>query len=93
MIIGVCKIILSIPESFSLKDKRRVKRSIVEKVRSKFNVSISEIEAQDSLNELILGISYISTDSNQIYRVFSDVIKLVEKEKNSFIVDYEINIL
>ncbi len=93
MIIGVCKIILSIPESFSLKDKRRIKRSIVEKVRNKFNVSISEIEAQDSLKELVLGISYISTDSNQIYRVFSDVIKLVEKEKDGFIVDYEINIL
>ncbi len=93
MIIGVCKIVLSIPESFSLKDKRRIKRSIVEKVRNKFNVSISEIEAQDSLNELVLGISYVSTDPNQIYRVFSDVIKLVEKEKDSFIVDYEINIL
>lgn len=93
MIIGVCRIVLSIPESFSLKDKRRVKRSIVEKVRNKFNVSIAEVEAQDNINELILGISCISTDSNQIYRVFSDVIKLVEKEKDSFIVDYEINIL
>ncbi|MCS7202155.1 MAG: DUF503 domain-containing protein [Dictyoglomus sp.] len=93
MIIGVCRIVLSIPESFSLKDKRRVKRSIVEKVRNKFNVSIAEIEAQDNIRELILGISCISTDSNQIYRVLSDVIKLVEKEKDSFIVDYEINIL
>ncbi|MCX7845879.1 MAG: DUF503 domain-containing protein [Dictyoglomaceae bacterium] len=93
MIIGVCRVVLSIPESFSLKDKRRIKRSIVEKVRNRFNVSIAEIEAQDSINELILGISCVSTDSNQIYRVFSDVIKLVEKEKDSFIVDYEINIL
>jgi len=93
MIIGVCRIILSIPESFSLKDKRRIKKSIVEKVRNKFNVSIAEIEAQDILNELILGISCISTDSNYIYKTFSDVIKLVEREKDSIIVDYEISIL
>lgn len=93
MFIGVCRVILSLPESFSLKDKRRIKRSMIEKIRNKFNVSIAEIEAHDILNELILGISCISTDSNQVYRTFSEVIKLIEKEKDSFIVDYEIDIL
>lgn len=92
MVVGVCRIILSIPESFSLKEKRRVKQSITEKVRSRFNVSIAEIDSQDILNQLVLGISCVSTDSNHIYKVFSEVISLVEKEKDSYIVDYEIDI-
>uniref|UniRef100_A0A7C3RLK3 DUF503 domain-containing protein n=1 Tax=Dictyoglomus thermophilum TaxID=14 RepID=A0A7C3RLK3_DICTH len=93
MLIGVCRVILSIPESFSLKEKRRVKRSIVDKIRTRFNVSIAEVDAQEIWNELVLGISIVSTESKHIYQILSDVIKLLEEQKDTEIVDYEIEIL
>jgi len=93
MLVGVCRVILSIPESFSLKEKRRVKRSIVDKVRTRFNVSIAEVDSQEIWNELILGISIVSTESKHIYQILSDVIKLLEEQKEAEIVDYEIEIL
>jgi len=93
MLVGVCRVILSIPESFSLKEKRRVKRSIVDKVRTRFNVSIAEVDSQEIWNELVLGISIVSTESKYIYQILSDVIKLLEEQKEAEIVDYEIEIL
>ena len=93
MLVGVCRVILSIPESLSLKEKRRVKRSIVDKVRTRFNVSIAEVDSQEIWNELVLGISIVSTESKHIYQILSDVIKLLEEQKEAEIVDYEIEIL
>jgi uncharacterized protein YlxP (DUF503 family) len=93
MLVGVCRVILSIPESFSLKEKRRVKRSIVDKVRTRFNVSIAEVDSQEIWNELVLGISIVSTESKHIYQILSNVIKLLEEQKEAEIVDYEIEIL
>jgi len=92
-LIGVCRVIISIPESFSLKEKRKVKRSIVDKVRSKFNVSIAEVESQEIWNELVLGISIVSTESKYIYEVMSEIIKLIEEQKDTELIDYEIDIL
>ncbi|MFN3698970.1 MAG: DUF503 domain-containing protein, partial [Dictyoglomus sp.] len=61
-----------------MKEKRKVKRSIIDKVRARFNVSIAEVESQDIWNELVLGISMISTESKHIYEVMSEVIKVIE---------------
>ncbi len=93
MLVGICKVVISIPESFSLKEKRKVKRSIIDKVRARFNVSIAEVESQDIWNELVLGISMISTESKHIYEVMSEVIKVIEEYKEAELVDYEIDIL
>ena len=48
MIIGACTIKLIIYESNSLKDKRHVIKSIIGKIQSRFNVSIAEIDLNDS---------------------------------------------
>ena len=47
MNIGVCEIRLRLPENSSLKGKRQVLKSIIARVASKFNVSISEVDDQD----------------------------------------------
>ena len=41
MVIGVCRLTISIAESYSLKDKRRVVKSLVERVRHRFNVAVA----------------------------------------------------
>ena len=48
MVIGVCKIVLSIDNAFSLKEKRRVIKSIIGRVKAKFNASIAEVDMNDT---------------------------------------------
>ena len=56
MFVGVCVLELRIPGSFSLKDKRQVVRSAVQRMRQKFNVSVAEVGELDLWNVASLGI-------------------------------------
>ena len=55
------KLIFHIQQSFSLKDKRQVRRSLIEKTRHKFNVAIAEIDTQDVHQTLTIGVAVVSS--------------------------------
>ena len=73
MHVGICTIRLRIPENGSLKDKRRVLKSIITRVRNKFNVSVAEIENNDNWQLATLGISCVSNDKRHANEVISKV--------------------
>jgi len=52
-----------IPHAASLKDKRQVRRSLVDKTRQRFNVSVAEVGTQDIYQTLTLGIAVVSGDA------------------------------
>ena len=51
MVIGVCHLELFLHENFSLKGKRQVLQSLVQRARKRFNISISEVDATGSVAE------------------------------------------
>jgi uncharacterized protein YlxP (DUF503 family) len=73
MHVGICTIRLRIPENGSLKDKRRVLKSIITRVRNKFNVSVAEIENNDNWQMATLGITCVSNDKRHANEVISKV--------------------
>ena len=94
MIVGLCKIKLRAPESQSLKQKRSVVKSLVAKLRRKFNISVSEIENQDSWQMITLGISSVSSSQAHIHQIFNNIILFIEKERlDAEILDYEIELI
>ncbi len=60
MVVGVMELHFRIFNSFSLKDKRRVLKSLMDRTRRNFNVSIAETGNNDMLNLATIGISCIS---------------------------------
>lgn len=79
MNIGVLKVKLHLPESTSLKDKRQVLRSIIERLNNRFGVSVAEVDDNDRRSLATLGICFTSNDSRHTDRILSKV--------KSFIVD------
>lgn len=73
MVVAVLEIALSIPQSASLKDKRRVLKSVKDRVRSRFNVSIAEVGDQNLWKSARLGIAVVSGDSTYANGVVSKV--------------------
>ena len=73
MIVAVLKVSLSIPHAVSLKDKRRVLKSVKDKLRNKYNVSVAEIGDQDIWKTAQLGIAVVSNDSTYANGVISRV--------------------
>lgn len=78
MIILGMKVSFLIYNSYSLKDKRSVVKSIIKKTQNKFNVSISEVEAHDKLNQGVLGIAVVSNDRKLSQQILDQVIQEIE---------------
>ncbi len=93
MFIGVATVELYISEAFSLKDKRRVLKSIIAKVKGKFNVSLAEVDFNDNWNKALLGITCVSSDSSHIDSMLNNTVNFIEKEGWSEVVDYQTEII
>ncbi len=93
MIIGACTIKLLIYESNSLKEKRHVIKSIIGKIQSRFNVSIAEIDLNDSWQTSCIGFACVSNDTTHANQVISNVLKFIDGDSRVEIIDYSIEIL
>ena len=92
MHIGVCTLYLRLLESHSLKEKRRVIKSIKDRVRNKFNVSISEIDELDKWQWATLGVACISNDARFANSVLSKIVDFVDGIHLVELVDCEVQI-
>lgn len=61
MTVGVCRLTLHLPESRSLKDKRSVVKSVLDRLGAK-NVSAAEVDAHDLWQRAELGFAVVSRD-------------------------------
>ncbi|HLI52291.1 MAG TPA: DUF503 domain-containing protein [Thermomicrobiaceae bacterium] len=80
MVIGTCSIIILVPGSASLKDKRRVVRSIIAKTRSRFNVSIAETGNLDSWQVAELGLACVSNSSRHADEMVQTINRFIENQ-------------
>jgi len=94
MNIGACVVRLRLPENDSLKGKRQVSKSIIERVKNRYNVSIAEVADQDLWQLLTLGITCVSTSAQHANEVLSKVVDFIQQSKFDVeMLDYEIEII
>ncbi|MFA9396872.1 MAG: DUF503 domain-containing protein [Clostridiaceae bacterium] len=93
MFIGTLEIKIHINFSHSLKEKRMVKRSIIQRVKNKFNVSIAEVEDMDKHQLLVLGVSSVSNSKNKASEIIQNVYNFIELNVEGEIIDSFIEIL
>tara|TARA_B100000959_G_C14772953_1_gene538267 strand:- start:134 stop:418 length:285 start_codon:yes stop_codon:yes gene_type:complete len=93
MQIGTLLLKLAIHEARSLKDKRRVVKSLKERLRRKFNVSIAEIEAQDVRQSAVLGVAIVGNERRYLDQVLSQIVNAVRTFRPGLLIDYEIDFL
>ena len=93
MVVGVCTLELEIPASHSLKDKRRVVKSLAARVRQSFNVSIAEVDSLDAWQRATLGIVCVSSDAQYAQGLLEKVIDNIERMRmDAVIADYSVEI-
>ncbi len=80
MITGVLKAQLHINGVASLKEKRSVVKSTIGRLKSRFNISVSEVDHHDNKNSAIIGISLISNDTRFINQQFDKIINFIQRD-------------
>ncbi len=93
MVVGVGSIELMIHGSSSLKSKRKVIRQILGRVRSKFDLSIAEVDHQDKWQRCELGFAVVSNEGGHAHRMLETIIGFVEGLHLAEIVHTQIEIV
>ena len=93
-IVGLCTIEFYLPGLSSLKEKRSIVKSLLARLRNKFNVATAEVGAQDAHGRAVLGIVCVSSDGGYAQGLLDAVIRWIEEERPDVpIIDYEIELL
>lgn len=85
----ILKMKLKVSWCHSLKEKRMVVRSIIQRLKNKFNVSVSEVEEQDIHQIVVIGITVVSSDGKQIDSIKENIINFVEEDTEPELIDIE----
>lgn len=92
MVVGTLKIDFYLTDNSSLKGKRKVVRSIIDKVKSRFNVSIAEVGSNDKWQKIELGIAATGNDRRHIDSSLNHILGFVESLYLAEIIKTEIEI-
>ena len=94
MHVGICTLSLRLPDNDNLKGKRRAIHSIVDRVRSKFNVAIAEVDDHEVWQRLTLGMTCVSTDRRHANAMLSNVVQYITRVRGEIeLLDYEVEIV
>ncbi len=93
MFVGILQVSLSLEAARSLKDKRRVIKGIVDRVRSRFNVSAAEVSALDEWKSAGLGFAAVSNDVRHVRGLLQQVLNHLENHREARLVDHQIEVL
>jgi len=92
-VVGTLKLSLYIHSNQSLKEKRKVVKSIVAKVHQKFNVSIAEVGSNDKWQMIELGISAVGNDRRFVNSALDNILSFLDSLYLGDIIDSNIEIV
>ncbi len=93
MIVGLLTLNLHIPGADSLKSKRMVVKSLTDRIKNKFNVSVSEVDANNLWQRSVIGVAYVSNETVMVNRVFEKIRNLVSATHSVELIDSTMEML
>jgi len=91
MIVSMMQIIFEIPGIINIKEKRRVVKSMIDKMQSRFHMTAAEVDLQDSLSFSQIGGALVSNSRIHGEKVLQKAFNLIEKEMPVRIQDMKIH--
>jgi uncharacterized protein len=93
VVVGTLRLEVLIPNARSLKDKRRVVRSLVDRLRHRFRVAAAEVGDNDVHNHAVLGFAAVSNEVRHAQSVLSQVVEFVRNSPNALLGEYDLEIV
>jgi hypothetical protein len=92
MIVGSLRVRLLVREARSLKDKRQVLRSIKDRLRNEFNVSVAEVEAQDNRQLIVLGFAMAGNEARQVRTTLEQIVAALRSHPVAELLGHDIEV-
>ncbi len=78
---------LTIPDARSLKEKRMVLRSLKDRMRTRFNVSVAETGLQDTWDRAQLSVAFLTPDGASADRTAEHLDRFLDESGRAIITD------
>ena len=88
--VGLLHLRLHVGQARSLKDKRRVVKSFKDRLARNSNVSVAEVDAQDSHKTAVLAVAMVSSDVDYVRGALQKIVNAASMHKDWILVDHEI---
>ncbi len=92
MFIGAATLELEITDGRTLKDKRQVVKSLLDRIRARYNVSAAEVDRLDSPRFGTLAVACVANRQDFVHKVLETVADFVESEPRAILTRYSIEI-
>lgn len=92
MFVGVLQAEISIPGSFSLKEKRSVVKGLLERLRREHGVAAAEVGELDTWNRATLGIAFVSNDARHAQSHLQQVVNHLGRVRDAVLEDSQIEV-
>ncbi len=93
MVVGVLQVELTIPSADSLKAKRQVLRSLKDRIRRNFNVSVAEVDENDQWQSAVLAVVVASNDKRFANKVLSKIVDFIGDSHDVTVEDYQLGMI
>lgn len=89
MFIGTLEIELRASWVNSLKEKRMIVKSLIQRLKNRFNVSVCEIDKQDIHKNVVIGIALVATTKRDADDIIEKIVRYVEDTEEAVIIDIQ----
>jgi len=94
MVIGICTLELHLPDNHSLKGKRQVVNSLKGRLKSRFNISVAEVDHLDAWQRAAIGLVMVSNDRRHVDSELSKILNFIEDSQfASYLMDYSTELI
>jgi uncharacterized protein len=93
MVVGVSSFELHLPSSRSLKDKRRVVKSLVDRIHQKYRVSVAETDFHDLHQRAEISMAAVTQGEGEMEKLMEEIRSLVESETEAWLTRWDPQIL
>ena len=90
---GILEMRVSVFDAMSLKDKRRVIKSLKDRIGGKYNVSIAEVGGNDNIRTAVLGVAMVANEGSFVDSALSKIVDFVRAMPKLSLVDYHIEMV
>ncbi|HUJ80000.1 MAG TPA: DUF503 domain-containing protein [Nitrospiria bacterium] len=93
MTVIACTIELHLPAPSSLKEKRRILKSVIERIQQHFNVSIAEIGDHELWRRAAIGVACVGRDRQPTLRVVDQVLGFIRRNPEVELIRHETQVV
>lgn len=91
--VGLVHLKFHVGQAASLKDKRRIIKSFKDRLHNRHNVSVAEVDAQNTHRVAVIAVAMVGSDADYVQGAMQRIVNAASMHRDMVLTDHEIELL